>query len=152
MGEVIIRGREIGGVSISPLRQIKDDRGMVMHMLRSDSPNFDRFGEIYFSITLSGAVKAWKRHSRMTQRLAVPVGEIKLVVYDGRPDSATKGAVQEITTGVDRYALVVLPPNIWYGFTGNGVDAMIANCSDIPHDPAESEKIPPDSDLVPYKW
>ena len=39
----------IEGVKIPPLKQIIDERGKVMHMLRNDSPNFEKFGEIYFS-------------------------------------------------------------------------------------------------------
>ena len=40
----------IEGVTVRPLRQICDERGKVMHMLRSDDPHFERFGEIYFSV------------------------------------------------------------------------------------------------------
>ena len=36
----------IDGVILTPLRQIFDERGKVMHMLREDSPVFSRFGEI----------------------------------------------------------------------------------------------------------
>jgi len=39
----------IEGVRVVPLRQIPDERGKVMHMLRADDPHFERFGEIYFS-------------------------------------------------------------------------------------------------------
>ena len=37
----------IEGVIITPLKQIEDERGKVMHMLREDSKVFERFGEIY---------------------------------------------------------------------------------------------------------
>ena len=40
----------IDGVIISPLKQILDERGKVMHMLRGDSEGFVGFGEIYFSV------------------------------------------------------------------------------------------------------
>lgn len=36
----------IEGVQVKPLRQICDERGKVMHMLRCDDPLFERFGEI----------------------------------------------------------------------------------------------------------
>ena len=39
----------IEGVIVTPLRQIFDERGKVMQMLREDSPVFSRFGEVYFS-------------------------------------------------------------------------------------------------------
>src|SRR5580700_8468517 len=67
----------IDGVVITPLRQIADERGKVMHMLRADSPVFKEFGEIYFSVVEPGAIKAWHIHTRMTLNYAVPVGKIK---------------------------------------------------------------------------
>ena len=49
----------INGVVITPLRQIADERGKVMHMLRNDAVHFSAFGEIYFSCVYPGAIKAW---------------------------------------------------------------------------------------------
>lgn len=153
MGEVITRGPLLEGVAIHPLRQIADERGAVLHMLRADQKEFEAFGEIYFSVVRPGVVKAWKRHQRMVQNFAVPVGEIRLVLYDERPQSPTRSKVQEIITGASRYALVRIPPRLWYGFQGIAPgDSMIANCASLPHDPAESESIPPDSSRVPYRW
>jgi len=31
-----------------------DERGKIMHMLRNDDPDFEAFGEIYFSIIYPG--------------------------------------------------------------------------------------------------
>ena len=86
----------IEGVVITPLRQIFDERGKVMHMLRADSSNFSKFGEIYFSCTYPGAIKAWHLHKRMTLNYAVIHGEIKCVLYDDRSGSSTVGCIQEI--------------------------------------------------------
>ena len=36
----------IDGVKITPLKQIVDERGKVMHLLRCDSAIFQKFGEI----------------------------------------------------------------------------------------------------------
>ena len=69
----------IDGVRITPLQQILDERGKVMHMLRRDSPVFTEFGEIYFSVANPGAVKGWNRHQRMVLNYAVPHGRILLV-------------------------------------------------------------------------
>ncbi len=74
----------IDGVLVTGLRQIIDERGVVLHHMRSDSPEFTTFGECYFSETVPGSVKAWKRHGKQTQHLAVPIGSVRLVVYDNR--------------------------------------------------------------------
>jgi len=110
----------IKGVEIHPLRQIPDERGKVMHMLRRDDPWFSEFGEIYFSVVFPGAIKAWHLHTRMTLNYAVPSGRIKLVLYDDRDGSPTRGELQEIFTGEDSYALITVPPGVWNGFKGIG--------------------------------
>ena len=89
----------------------------------------------------------------MYQHFAVPVGEIKLVIYDNREGSATKGSLQVITTGVDNYGLIRIPPNVWYGFQGSCHEqSVIANFTNISHDPEESERSEPNNDIIPYKW
>lgn len=146
----------VAGVRVVPLGVIADDRGAVLHMLRADSDHFERFGEIYFSEAVPGAVKAWKRHQRMTQRLAVPVGRMRLVIYDDRPDSATRGRCQVLELGrPDAYVLVVVPPLLWYGFAAIGDrSALMANCADLPHDSTESERldIAQAAGRIPYEW
>jgi dTDP-4-dehydrorhamnose 3,5-epimerase len=143
----------IKGVEIHPLRQIPDERGKVMHMLRRDDPWFREFGEIYFSVINPGVVKGWHFHSRMTINYAVVTGMIKLVLYDERADSPTKGELQEIFTGEDFYALITVPPEVWNGFKGiAGKPSIVANCATIPHDPTEIVRMPPTSDRIPYSW
>ena len=145
---------KMDGVVAFPLKQIEDERGAVLHMMRSDSSYFSKFGEIYFSIVNPGAVKAWKCHRAMTQRFAVPLGRIRLVVSDDRVDSPSKGQVEEIILGrPDRYYLICIPPMIWYGFQGiSEMPALLANCSDMPHDPNESEQLPVSNDYISYNW
>ena len=98
----------IDGVRVIRLRQIPDERGKVMHMLRRDDPHFERFGEIYFSVVYPGVVKGWHLHRRMTLNYAVVTGVIKLVLYDGRAGSPSHGTVQELFIGEAHYAVVTI--------------------------------------------
>lgn len=143
----------IDGVIIQNLKQIADERGKVMHMLRCDSPLFERFGEIYFSFVNPGVVKAWKRHKRMTQNFAVPIGMIRLVIYDNRDGTTSYGRTEIMEIGEENYCLVKIPPLVWYGFQCISFkQALIANCSDIPHDPDEAEQKDQLNSSIPYKW
>jgi dTDP-4-dehydrorhamnose 3,5-epimerase len=143
----------IQDVVVTPLRQIADERGKIMHMLRSDSPAFAGFGEIYFSCVFAGAVKAWHLHKRMVRNYAVPHGRIKLVLYDDRAESATRGEIQEIFVGEEDYCLVTIPPRIWSGFQGLGSTmSIVASCASLPHDPAEGERLDPSHGSIPYVW
>lgn len=144
----------IDGVTVSPLREIRDQRGAVLHMLRADSPEFGGFGECYFSELQPGTVKAWKLHRLQTQFIAVPVGRIRLAIYDGRAGASTRGSVLVLELGrPDSYLRVRIPPGLWYGFSCiSDTPALLANCADLPHDPSESESRPVDFPEVPYQW
>ncbi len=143
----------IDGVVITPLRQFADERGKVMHMLRNDSPVFDSFGEIYFSTVFPGAIKGWHIHKKMVLNYAVPHGRIKMVLYDDRADSPTRGELQEIYLGAENYNLVTVPKMVWNGFKGIGTEAaIVANCATIPHDPDEIERMDPFDPSIPYDW
>jgi len=143
----------IDGVKIKPLKQFPDERGKVMHMLKCDDPEFKAFGEIYFSCVYPGAIKAWHIHKEMILNYAVPHGNIKMVLYDDRKDSPTKGELQEIYLGPDHYCLVTVPPLIWNGFKGLGHGAaVVANCATIPHRPDEIARLSPFDPSIPYNW
>jgi dTDP-4-dehydrorhamnose 3,5-epimerase len=143
----------IDGVRVEPLRKIADERGTIMHMLRADAPHFERFGEIYFATAYPGVIKAWHLHARQTQNYAAIVGMVKVVIYDEREGSATRGEVQELFIGEDNYALVRIPPGVYNGWKCIGTKtAILANCATEPHDPAEMTRVDPFSSRIPYNW
>ena len=138
---------------ITKLRKIPDERGSIMHMLRSDAPHFLKFGEIYFSCTNPGAIKAWHLHKQMTLNYAAIYGEIKFVLYDDRPNSKTKGCIDEYFLSPENYCLITVPPMVWNGFKGIGTkDSIVANCATIPHDPLEIERKSAFDSSIPYDW
>lgn len=143
----------IDGVKIVPLKQIPDERGKVMHMLRRDDLHFVEFGEIYFSVVYPNVIKGWHLHKKMVINYAVPVGMIKLVLYDQRKNSKTKGELMELFIGEDNYCLVQIPIGVVNGFKGIGTKpALVANCATIVHDEEEIVRIDPFTKDIPYDW
>ena len=143
----------IDGVKIVPLRQIVDERGKIMHMMKATDPHFVGFGEIYFSCCWPGVVKAWHIHTTMTVSNAVLSGRAKLVLYDLREGSPTKGELQEIFLGEDNYVLTQIPPGIANGYKAFGDKMVIlANCASEPHDPHEMLRLHPFENDIPYNW
>lgn len=143
----------ISGVIKTPLKQFEDHRGKVMHMLRCDAPHFREFGEVYFSWVSPGAIKAWKLHKELTINFAVPVGAIKLVLYDDRSNSSTYGILSEFDMGDFDYYLLTIPNNIWYGFRSlDDKAAMVVNCATLPHSPSESRTKELNDPSIPYSW
>ena len=149
-----IKETKINGVFIISLKQIIDERGAVLHLIRNDSIFFSNFGECYMSELNCNSIKAWKKHTLQTQNFTVPIGRIKLVIFDPRTNSSTFGNIYETVVGrPDSYSRVLIPPGVWYGFKCiSNSSALIVNCVDIPHDPIESSKIDYDSEIIPYTW
>ncbi len=143
----------IQGVLVHSLTQILDERGKIMHMLREDDPHFEKFGEIYFSTIYPGVVKGWHLHKQMTLNYAVIFGIIKLVLYDDRAESSTRGNLMELYIGEGNYALVKIPPGVWNGFKAVGTtQAIVANCASLPHDKNEIIRLDPFENQIPYNW
>ena len=143
----------IEGIKIIKKKVIIDDRGKILHMLKNNDQEFKEFGEIYFSYVFPNKFKAWHIHKKMTLNYVAAFGKIKLVLYDDRQNSKTKGKIQEIFRSNDEHFLVTIPPMIWNGFTSaNNETAVLANCSDIPHDASEIIRLDFNDSRIPYKW
>ena len=146
---------KIEDVTIKILKKIPDERGSIMHMLRCDDENFEKFGEVYFSTAYPGAIKGWHEHKEQIQNYAVIQGMIKLVLYDNRKKSTTYKNLIEIFMGDLNYVLVRIPIGVISGYKCIGdKTAIIANCATIPHKASgEMTRYDPISnDLIPYKW
>lgn len=88
----------------------------------------------------------------MTLNYLCVFGRVKLVVFDDRDGSSTRGEVVEIFLGPENYSLVVIPPGLWNGFKGMAEVSMMANCCTHEHDPSRSERVDPYSKDFPYNW
>lgn len=143
----------IEGVELTPLKVIPGDSGDVLHAMKRTESSFHGFGEAYFSTVNKGAIKAWKRHNKMTLNLVVPCGDIKFVLYDDRQDSQTYGQINELTLSLQNYQRLTVPPLVWLGFKGLSDDLnMLMNVSDIPHDPEEYDRIDAYKNHINYQW
>ncbi len=152
-GVHILSGEPIHDLQIVPLRRIPDERGTIMHMLRATDPHFIGFGEIYFTTIYRDVVKGWHRHRDMTLNYACVHGRIKLVVFDDREGSPTRGSLTEVFMGTDSHLLAVIPPGVWNGMKGmSDPFALVANCATHGHDPTRTSRMDPFDPAIPYDW
>jgi dTDP-4-dehydrorhamnose 3,5-epimerase len=143
----------IEGVSLRLLNIFKDQRGQVMHMLRSDSKEFEGFGEVYFSKTNPKIIKGWKQHLKKNQLLTVPIGQVKFVLFDQRKNSPTYGDINEIIIGEDNYGLLRIPHSIIYAFqTISNKESLIVNFTDQPHSETNAMNYDLNDPAIKYKW
>ena len=125
----------VNEILITPIERIQVAGGDVLHGMKHSDPGYVDFGEIYFSIVELSAVKAWKKHLRMTLNFVVPHGRVFFAFIDDY------GAVREEVVGEHRYIRLTVPPGIWFGFSGFFAPySVLANIADITHDPSEIER------------
>lgn len=145
----------ISGVEIKKLRVIPDERGRLMEILRSDDDLFLQFGQVYMTTGYPGVVKAWHYHKNQWDNFCVVRGMLKVVLYDGREDSPTKGKIMELFMGDYNPILVRIPPKVFHGFKCvSEQEALLIN---IPtekynHDSPDEFRIHPHDNDIPYSW
>lgn len=143
----------IDGVKVIPLKRIPDERGTIYHILRADAPHFIQFGEAYMSKVYPGIIKGWHIHKTMCLNYTVVSGMVKLVLYDSRPDSPTKGELMELFIGDDNYCLVQIPRGVVNGHKGMPPGpALLINVATEAHTPGEMERLDPFTPDIPYNW
>lgn len=145
----------IEGVKVKNLRVIPDERGRVMEILRSDDELFIKFGQVYLSTTYPGVVKGWHMHKKQWDNVACIHGMIKLVIYDDREDSPTKGEINEFFIGVHNPKLVQIPPGLYHGWKCiSQEEALVINIPTELYNYKEPDeyRLPPDTPEIPYNW
>lgn len=151
-----VRARKlIDGVRIKKLRLIPDERGYLIEMLRADDDIFERFGQVYMSVAYPGVVKGWHYHKIQTDFFTIVGGMMKVVLYDGRPDSPTHGEINEFFMGELNPLLITIPPGVLHGMKAIGTaPGLLINCPTEPYDYDEPDeyRVDPHGSEVPYDW
>lgn len=145
----------IDGVRIIPLRKVVNGRGHLMEVQREDDEHFVGFGQAYITCTLPGIVKAWYRHHRQIDQIALVRGAAVVVLFDDRQRSPTAGRTIECVFDDDSPALVQIPPGIWHGFQARSpqplyllhLNSVAQNVGNL-----DEDRLPPDSTDIPYAW
>ena len=125
----------INGVVVTDLKLLVNERGRLLELQRCDDPTFPGFGQVYMTQSFNGVVKAWYRHKLQIDQIAAIIGLVKLVLYDDRENSTTKGCLQEVMMGELIPRLVVVPPMVWHGFKAVGdTSAFLLHLNNRPYD------------------
>jgi dTDP-4-dehydrorhamnose 3,5-epimerase len=145
----------IDGVVVKPLKRVVNDRGWLLEVQRHDDPEFAGFGQTYVTATKPGIIKAWYRHHRQIDNMAVVSGLLRVALFDGRPGSPTRGAIMELRAGGDAPVLIQIPIGVWHGFTPVGEAEVLAlHLNTLPYDfdSTDEDRLPPDSPDIPFRW
>jgi len=145
----------IEGVELKKLKVIPDERGRLMEMLRSDEPVFEKFGQVYMTTAYPGVVKGWHYHKKQFDNMVVVSGMMKIVLFDPRQSSKTKGQVDEYFIGDSNPCLLHIPPYVYHGFKCvSEKEAMVVNLPTEVYDYKDPDefRVDPHKNDIPYKW
>lgn len=148
-------GRLIDGVVLKNLKVIPDERGWLMEIFRSDDPFFEKFGQVYLTVAYPDVVKGWHYHKLQTDHFCCVKGMLKVVLYDGRDDSPTRGEVNEFFLGEKNPQLLRIPVGVLHGLKGIGVEpGFLINVPDQVYNYATPDeyRVPAHENDIPYDW
>jgi len=133
------------GIILTPLMQIFDPRGDILHAMKKSDVGFDAFGEAYFSTINKGNIKGWKKHTKMTLNIVVPLGEIKFVIYDD-----IRNDFFSVTLSKNNYQRLTVKSGLWMAFTGMDEYNILLNIASIEHN--KDEAINKELNEIIYEW
>ena len=156
-GGILVRGGKslIDGVQVRTAKVIPDERGRLGEIMRCDDPWFEKFGQVYFTTTYPGVVKAWHYHEKQTDHFYVIRGLVKVGLHDARQDSPTHGEVNELYLGEHCPGLVKIPPGVQHGWMCiSDVEAHIVNIVTEPfnYEQPDEYRTHPHVNDIPFDW
>ena len=145
----------IDGVRVKALKVISDERGWLMEMLRSDDEIFVGFGQVYMTAAYPGVVKGWHYHKKQIDHFVCVRGMMKVVLYDSRESSLTRGQVNEFFIGERSQQLIQIPTLVYHGFKCiSDEPALLLNTVTHPYNHADPDefRVDPHENDIPYDW
>ena len=144
----------IHDIELTTLAEIKDSRGSVKHFIKSTDEDFVSFGEVYLSTVKCNVVKGWKKNLDVDQNFCCIQGIIKVVIYDDRNDSVSRGSIHAIILDSEStHSRLKIPKDLWYSFKCCSEEtSTLLNFISTPHKFNRVKTLPISSSLIPFEW
>ncbi|KEK24845.1 dTDP-4-dehydrorhamnose 3,5-epimerase family protein [Bacillus gaemokensis] len=143
------------GIQVISLKKLSNEKGFLLEVQRNDDTDFPGFGQSYITATNPGVIKAWYRHHKQIDQIALIKGELLLVLYDTREHSTSYNQIKEIHIVEENPLLVQIPPGVWHGFKAiSSKPALLLHMNTIPYnfENTDEDKLLPEDKTIPYQW
>jgi dTDP-4-dehydrorhamnose 3,5-epimerase len=146
----------IDGVRMKDVRNIVTRNGITRELYRPDWGVVSGTLQHMIHVCLrSHAISAWHMHEVQTDHIYPINGLGKLVLFDDRPKSRTRGKVNQFNVSPMRPTLFVIPAGVWHGLQNMDTpEFQFINFFDRPYeyDNPDEWRLPWNTDKIPYKW
>ena len=146
----------IHGVVYAPAVSHVDHRGSLTEAVNFDDPFWDEPVVHSYCVTIRpGRIKGWGMHREQADRYFHVLGDMRVVLYDGRARSPTHGTFSEFhLTGATR-ARLLIPPGVWHADQNYGdTEAAFVNFPTraFDHGRPDKHRIDPASGEIPFDF
>ena len=145
----------IEGVQLKKLVTHPDERGFFREIVRNTEEVVrEGWAQVSHSLMYPGVAKAWHIHPTQIDWWYVPVGDLKVALYDTREGSPTRGQLQELFLGEHYEAqLLKIPPGVAHGCKALGGLTHLIYLTSKVYDPVNEELRRPHADpTIGYDW
>jgi dTDP-4-dehydrorhamnose 3,5-epimerase len=150
------RRTELDGVVATAGIVHADHRGTLMETINFEHPFWDEPVVYAYSFTVApGRIKGWGMHKLQADRYAILAGRMRVVLYDGRPESPTFQGFAEFFFADEAPGFLRIPPGVWHADQNVGEDpCRVINFPTRPFDRDNPDKyrIDPDSGEIPFDF
>jgi dTDP-4-dehydrorhamnose 3,5-epimerase len=131
----------IEGVKSKKLIKHFDDRGFFAEVLRDDDGLLSNFGQISWSTSYPGVIKAFHYHEEQDDIWFFPSGNAQVVLYDLRENSSTKGRTNVYYMGEHNPLILLIPKGVAHGYRVLGEKpATIIYCTTKSYNPIQPDE------------
>ena len=144
----------IEGVCVRPAITHPDERGSVCEIV-SEGWDDNPIVHVYEITIRPGVVKGWVKHELQDDRLFTAAGSMRIVLYDDREGSPTRGLVTQNCFDDHSRALLTIPAGVWHAVENVGIsDAQLVNSPTRTYNHEEPDKwdLPLDTELIPFSF
>jgi dTDP-4-dehydrorhamnose 3,5-epimerase len=146
----------IAGVVLRYQRPIEDRRGEVLELYRpSWGVHPDPLVFVYQVRLRPRAIKGWVTHEFQDDRLSIISGALRWALYDDRPDSPTRGLLNDLVVTDRAPGLLIIPRGVWHAVRNIGTsDAIFVNMPTQPYNHAAPDKarLPVGTSRIPFDF
>ena len=144
----------IEGVVLKDLVTHGDERGFFREIIRVTDDFFkEGFGQWSHSLLYQGVAKAWHIHKRQVDWWYVATGVLKVVLYDTRDGSSSRGETMEFLMGDNQPASILkVPPGVAHGCKALNGSVNLFYVTSLVYDPTDEGRIPHDDPAIGYDW